>query len=205
MPCRTAPSVPSSYREPKTRYSLLFHSFIYATENANIAQSDVGFTFKKRDTITGVETILAKFYSGKMPRKHENENQGKAFWQQIAFEFIIPEVKDANEIYLVELANNCESSNGADYGIDDIQVFKSLPNISVQRQDACHSSDLLVSLDYLTLLRNMGWNIDHNVLDEVDLTNPLVRKYRYGIMGENPYSSVINSNIWECLFCICRL
>ncbi|MBQ4163439.1 MAG: hypothetical protein IJD84_11270, partial [Parabacteroides sp.] len=134
------------------------------------------------------------FYSGKMPRKHENENQGKAFWQQIAFEFIIPEVKDANEIYLVELANNCESSNGADYGIDDIQVFKSLPNISVQRQDACHSSDLLVSLDYLTLLRNMGWNIDHNVLDEVDLTNPLVRKYRYGIMGENPYSSVINSN-----------
>ena len=180
-----------------TNTSLLVTAWVCnlaSTENADIAQSDVGFTFKKRDTITGVETILAKFYSGKMPRKHEDGNQGKAFWQQIAFEFIIPEVKNQNEIYLVELANNCESSNGADYGIDDIQVFKSLPDISVQRQDACHSSDLLVSLDYLTLLRNMGWNIDHNVLDEVDLTNPEIRKYRYGLMGENPYSPSLNSN-----------
>lgn len=35
----------------------------------------------------------------------------------------------------------------------------------------------------------MGWKDNPDVLENADLTDPDTRKYRYGIMGSDPYSS----------------
>lgn len=158
------------------------------------APADVGFTFKKRNNTTGDETILSKFYSGML--EHETSDNGKqALWQQVSFKFNIPEQLNENEEYLLEISNNSKSSYGADYAIDDIQVLRSLPNISVQRENACTSSTLEVRSDYKTLLQNMGWDVDPNVLDKSDLSEVNIRKYRYGLMGNDPYADVINSTV----------
>ena len=38
----------------------------------------------------------------------------------------------------------------------------------------------------------MGWDVDPNVLSNADLSDPDVRKYRYGIMGNDPYGEPYN-------------
>ena len=78
---------------------------------------------KSSTFVTEVQEYLNAASTKFMTEALKPGNQGKAFWQQIAFEFIIPEVKNPDEIFLGELAYKCESSNGAVYGIDDIQVF----------------------------------------------------------------------------------
>lgn len=150
----------------------------------------------------GEEVILHQFTSGdaKTELKIYGSNTKKINhylmqWQQLCYSLII----DANKIagcsdIRLEVQNNEPHTDGADYAIDDLRIYKSLPNIQVQRQDACTASTLLVSLDYPTLLRNMGWNLNANVLEDVDLSDPFYRKHRYGLMGENPYASVDRSN-----------
>ena len=165
----------------------------------DVAHADVAFTFKRRNTETKEEIILAKFYSGILsnnPAEAKNsEAMLQAKWQQISFQFKIEEELGEKEEYLLEIANNSKSSDGADYGIDDIQVLRSLPNISVQRENACLSSTLKVSSDYKTLLQNMGWDVDPDVLDKSDLSDVNIRKYRYGLMGNDPYADIINSTV----------
>lgn len=158
------------------------------------APADVGFTFKRRDKNTGEETILSKFYSGVLEHKTD-VTQTQALWQQVSFKFNIQDQLSENEEYLLEISNNSRSSYGADYAIDDIQVLRSLPNISVQRENACEASSLIVSSDYETLLGNMGWDVEPDVLAGISLSERDVRKYRYGIMGADPYSDSPNNYV----------
>ena len=91
----------------------------------NVTHADVGFTFKWRAS-DGAETILAKYYSGVIDR---STTDGVAGWKQIFFKFKITDVPIGEGEYILEIANNTPDSNGADYGIDDIQVWRSLPDI----------------------------------------------------------------------------
>lgn len=158
------------------------------THSSDASHADVGFTFKSRDN-AGNETILTKYYTGALDNKpgFTAPEQSQARWQQVAFKFSFSrDMITAGNTYILEISNNCSSSNGADYGIDDIQVYRSLPDIDVQRKDACSASMLEVSSDYKTIQRNMGWDLDPNVLDKVDddiIGTPGYRKFRYGLMG----------------------
>lgn len=156
--------------------------------------ANVGFTLKavSRDDINNkTEKILAKYYSGAFTPKPTSNAQGAALWQQVSFKFSFSDrdIKTDDE-FILEISSNCEGSTGADFGIDEISVFKTLPAITAQREDACESSVLMVSTDYETLQSNMTWDIDDNVIDKNELSNPDYRIYRYGMMGNDPYAAV---------------
>lgn len=111
-------------------------------------------------------------------------------WLQIFYNVTISQEQASRYVsYKVEIQNNTKNSDGADYAFDDVRIYKTLPNISVRRESACDYSTLVVSSDYNTLMRNMGWSENPNVLANASLSDRGVRKYRYGIMGDNPYTN----------------
>ena len=151
--------------------------------------ADIGFTLKgltlNEDGTYTESAPLYKFYTGEVKNNPVTGTGFEAYakWQQVYFKFNINENYDY-DAYIVEVANNCRNSHGADYAVDQIEIRCTLPDITVQRENACESSTLRVSSDYNTLLQNMGWDVNPNVLDNVVLKdNPAVRKFRYGLMG----------------------
>ena len=109
-------------------------------------------------------------------------------WQQLCYRIVLPAEIDQYRDFHLEVQNNEPHTDGADYAIDDVRVYKTLPNIKVQREDACDASSLTISVDYQTMLMNMGWQageaiVDENTVlysDELDLV-----KYRFGLNGSN--------------------
>ena len=158
------------------------------SNNDGSLNADIGLTFK--GVLNDKETILTKFYSGEIknnPAETKGEFTEFAKWQQVYFEFDYNSQVEYQD-YILEVANNCRHAHGADYAIDDIQVWRSTPDIRVQRRDACDASSLVVSSVYNTVLSNMGWNEGQDVLagystDELN-TNMDLRKYRYGLNGD---------------------
>ena len=141
------------------------------------------------------EVVLHRFtsgdaltdYSDTYEGKSANKNVGK--WQQLCYSFSISE-QQTYEAYYLEVQNNTAHTYGADYAIDDVRVYKSKPNIKVQRYDACDAATLTVSLDYTTMLRNMGWTANESIVDENtqlysnDPENGFdLVKYRFGLNG----------------------
>lgn len=172
--------------------------------------ADIGITFKGIEA-DGTEVILDKYYSGELGRKPEDNGLNtnpmtQAQWQQVYFNFTTDVQYDS---YKVEISNNSRGSNGADYAIDDIRVYRSLPAIDVSRLDACESSQLYVSSDYQTILNNMGWELDDNVINKtgVDIKDFNTRKYRYGFLTNeiirnnekvgNVYFSVLDGDKYD--------
>ena len=161
------------------------------------------------------EVVLHRFtsgdaltdYSDKYEGKSANKNVGK--WQQLCYSFSISE-QQTYEAYYLEVQNNTAHTYGADYAIDDVRVYKSKPNIKVQRYDACDAATLTVSLDYTTMLRNMGWTANESIVDEntqlysnepengFDLV-----KYRFGLNGKdatNPTKVSAESHVGNTYF-----
>ena len=143
------------------------------------------------------EVVLHRFtsgdaltdYSDRYEGKSANKNVGK--WQQLCYSFSISE-QQTYEAYYLEVQNNTAHTYGADYAIDDVRVYKSKPNIKVQRYDACDAATLTVSLDYTTMLRNMGWTANESIVDEStqlysnDPENGFdLVKYRFGLNGKD--------------------
>lgn len=145
------------------------------------SHADVSFIFKG---IKGKnETELSRFQSGEVSNVRNGLVESSfAPWQQIFFTF---NFEDGDyDSYEIELVNNCPNSSGADYAIDDIQVWRSTPNIKVQRLDACDASSLLISTDYETLLNNMDW-VEGEEISDIDQVekDPDLLKYRLGLRG----------------------
>lgn len=154
--------------------------------SANATHADVSFIFKG---INGDEqTVLTRYQSGivpNVPYTFGSNNTGRAEWQQIYFTFTFQEPEEDYDSYVLEVANNTPNSNGADYGIDDIQVWRSTPNIQVNRRDACDASSLLISTDYSTLLNNMDWTEGQDISDIMAVaSDPDLIKYRFGLRGD---------------------
>lgn len=163
--------------------------------------ADVGLTFKGISS-DGSETILNRFYSGKIMNKPtewgDKTNYEQADWQQIYFNFSYQDLGYSS--YVLEISNNAPNSNGADYAVDDIKLWRSTPNIEVIRLDACEADSLTVSSDYHTLLRNMAYSENSTTVTD---WNSVVRrtgnadgsesidvellKYRLGLNGAPVY------------------
>lgn len=75
---------------------------------------------------------------------------------------------DFDEYYL-EVQNNAIHSYGADYAIDGLRIYRSIPKIDVKRVDVCSSASLTVATDYELLLKNMGWSINPDVLSDLNM------------------------------------
>lgn len=169
-------------------------------EGNGVANADIGFTFKGKRQDGQDDEILNKFYTGAIPRKEVViAGDTYAAWQQVYFEFQISNTEDYSS-YTLEVANNCRHSDGADYAIDDIEIYISTPNIKVERRDVCDASTLEVRSDYETLLRNMGWEKNGVVTTGFNFEDLDYKKYRYGLMGEESHDPKTNSNIGNVYF-----
>lgn len=134
----------------------------------------------------------------------DKDYQGQ--WLQIFYNVTISQEQASRyESYKVEIQNNTKDSNGADYAFDDVRIYKTLPNISVRRESACDYSTLVVSSDYNTLMRNMGWSENPNVLANASLSDRGVRKYRYGIMGDDPYTNDPHEHVGNMYYSVTEI
>lgn len=172
---------------------------------------NINMNFIGKDSKTGKDVVLHRFTSGDalthytkkdpydVPAKdtydeidhsyETNEYIGK--WQQLAYSFSLSEnLSNYKEFYL-EVQNNTIHSQGADYAIDGLTVYRTKPQIDVKRIDACSSNNLTVSTDYGLLLRNMGWNLQPDVLAGLNMGEKITEgskhlwKYRYGLLGDD--------------------
>lgn len=124
----------------------------------------------------GTEKVLHRFTScdGLTAYQNKGEN-GKNVnlnlvkWQQLCYSFVITENLGEYTNFHLAIQNNEPHTDGADYAIDDIRIFKTRPQVNlVQVVDPCSETSDKVSFvkfetDYKTLLTNMG-------LKEGDLT-----------------------------------
>lgn len=160
-------------------------------------------------TSTGEEVVLHRFTSGdaltmytyKNPYKATNTHTGREYtyetnefigkWQQLAYMFNLTENLNKYDEFYLEVQNNTIHSYGADYAIDGLRVYRTKPQIDVKRIDACSSANLTVSTDYDLLLRNMGWNLNPDVLAGLNMGGNItvkskhLWKYRYGLLGDD--------------------
>ena len=150
----------------------------------------------------GEEVVLHQFTSGdaKTQYNSSNVNQYLMQWQQLCYRITLSTDVENYSNFHLEVQNNEPHTDGADYAIDDVRIYKTLPNIEVYRNNNCDASTLIIGTDYATILRNMGWKADTDVASEgiYDYTNPDYLKYRYGLMGED--HEFLNSTVGNVYF-----
>lgn len=127
--------------------------------------------------------VIHRFTTGDLPSKAIADI---GVWYQLYYKIRIPSGANVSYVrYTLEVQNNTKDSNGADYAIDDVRIYKTLPNIEVVRQEACDASKLVISTDFETILRNMGWNMDEEISDiQQVLDDPELIKFRFGLRGD---------------------
>lgn len=91
-------------------------------------------------------------------------------WQQLCYSFVVSENLDDYKSFYLAIQNNEPHTDGADYAIDDIRIFKTIPDIKVvQSGNPCDEKIKTVKFktNYKMLLRNLGLTegqpIDQNI------------------------------------------
>ena len=154
---------------------------------------NINLILKGKNPDTDEEKVFHFFTSGDALTAYNNKiNRNLMKWQQLCYRIVLPAEIDQYRDFHLEVQNNEPHTDGADYAIDDVRVYKTLPNIKVQRYDACDAATLTVSLDYTTMLRNMGWTANESIVDENtqlysnDPENGFdLVKYRFGLNGKD--------------------
>ena len=155
---------------------------------------NVNLILKGTDPKTEEEVVLHFFTSGDAITQYDatENNIHLMKWQQLCYRITLTKDVEYYTDFHLEVQNNEPHTDGADYAIDDVRVYKSKPNIKVQRYDACDAATLTVSLDYTTMLRNMGWTANEPIVDEStqlysnDPENGFdLVKYRFGLNGKD--------------------
>lgn len=134
----------------------------------------------KGDDEHGNEVVLHRFTSGDAKVNYVNGiNENLLKWQQLCYRITLSTNVENYTNFHLEVQNNEPHTNGADYAIDDVRIYKTKPNIRVARKDECDASTLTVSSDYGTLLRNMGWKAGQNV-PNTENRPANMQQYNYG-------------------------
>ncbi len=158
------------------------------TEKANVS---FNFIAVLRD---GSRVPLHSFITGYVP---DNEHCGK--WMHVYYSFI-PSYADTgitnpNDVqhYELELDNNCTSSNGADYAIDDIRVYVARPNVyATQLTEVCdeNTNNVTIRLEasFQMLLETIG-------LEEATASsNGSEIELYYTIFDKKIFDSILDEN-----------
>ena len=146
---------------------------------------NINLILKGYDTKNKEEVVLHRFTSGDAltdydSSEHPGYNMNLMKWQQLCYRITLTEedIENYTDFHL-EVQNNEPHTDGADYAIDDVCIYKTKPNIRVARKDECDASTLTVSSDYGTLLRNMGWKAGQEVPNTVNRPANM-QQYNYG-------------------------
>lgn len=144
------------------------------------------------------DVVLHRFTSGDALTNYVNDQETTGYtdafninllrWQQLCYRVNLTKY-DLNEFtqFNLEIENNEPHTDGADYAIDDVRIYKSKPDIRVQREDACDMSTLAVSSDYGTLLRNMGYMENEQTINDWSTIDENLLMYRLGLNGAPNY------------------
>lgn len=151
-----------------------------------------------KDDESTEDVVLHRFTSGDALTEYVNDedltgstsdfNINLLRWQQLCYRVNLTKY-DLNEFtqFNLEIENNEPHTDGADYAIDDVRIYKSKPDIRVLREDACDLSTLTVSSDYGTLLRNMGYMENEQTINDWSTINSSLLIYRLGLNGAPNY------------------
>lgn len=80
-------------------------------------------------------------------------------WQQLCYSFVVTENLDEYTNFHLAVQNNEPHTDGADYAIDDIRIFKTKPQVRlVQAGNLCDTEIKSVRFvtDYNVTLTNLG-------------------------------------------------
>lgn len=107
-------------------------------------------------------------------------------WQQLYYTFVLENNVEYEKYYL-EIQNNEPHTDGADYAIDDIRIFRTIPKVSlVQADDPCDLgtkfSKVKFVTDYDILLANMGLKRD-GVITNSDVNTEKYPEYENQTMA----------------------
>ena len=172
----------------------LFVSAAVASLTQNEAQSypDLNFVFMGIDA-NGNETELNRYTSGDIP---SHTAGGPTPWHQMYYSFTFQE-STSYVSYRLQVENNCTSTNGGDYAIDDIRLYRSKPAVQAYQMTLpCddEAPKVKIRIEYEKLLSTLGLSevtsgsgqaapIRYKFLDSD--YNPI--SYNYGIPS-NPLS-----------------
>lgn len=129
--------------------------------------ADIGLTFFGV-TKNGERTQINKYYSGSARRPINN---GETEWQQIYFYFNFQEGDLVYDSYLLELNNNTSHSNGADYAIDDIKVYRSKVNFGAE-QLTPHCDDTKIRMVVYGEYDNLMFTAARNEVEDTNQDTP---------------------------------
>lgn len=119
-------------------------------------QDDAGIIFVLKGIDTGengeeVETVLHMQSSGQIPYSHGD-------WYQLYFSFI--NEGQPHERYVLELQNNCASTEGGDFCLDDITIYISPLEVNAKTlRPLCsshHEAEVEIDINYDLLLDRLG-------------------------------------------------
>lgn len=139
--------------------------------------------------------------------KEANDNLMK--WQQLCYSFVITKNLDEYTDFHLEIQNNEPHTDGADYAIDDIRIFKTKPQVRlVQAGDLCDTeintvrfvTDYNRALQVLGLKQNQevpeNQRISYNELPEL-LKEYLTKKYPNTIEDALKYFTSIYYAVYD--------
>jgi len=113
------------------------------------SDADVNFIFKGVDA-NGAETELHRFTSGDIPKTTASE----AEWYQTYYSFSYNTNIDYDH-YILQIDNNASSTQGGDYAIDDIRIYRSKPAVQANQVTlpcGSESSKVKIRVEYEKLL-----------------------------------------------------
>lgn len=114
------------------------------------------------------ETTANSDYFDKDGTTKAKRNKNLMQWQQLYYSFVLQHNVEYENYYL-EIQNNEPHTDGADYAIDDIRIFKTIPDIQVvQTGDPCDEKIKTVKFksNYNMLLANFGLTADKEISNE---------------------------------------
>lgn len=133
-----------------------------AVETANVVFSFKGVDANGRETtinsfvtgyVTGGNNTKTGYGNADTGTSDNPDDRGK--WMHVYYHF--PAYVAGYDHYIISVENNCVSSDGADYAIDDIEAFVCRPAVEArQMKPVCNGSvntDLLLTVDFDRLLK----------------------------------------------------
>lgn len=114
---------------------------------------DVNFVFIGVDE-NGNETELNRFTSGDIPKATSSPTP----WYQMFYSFTFNSNVEYTS-YLLQVENNCLSTSGGDYAVDDIRIYRSKPSVQANQVTLpCgnESAKVKVRVEYSKLLSTLG-------------------------------------------------
>ncbi len=131
----------------------LFISAGIASLTSGASDPDLNIVFYGIDS-SGKKTELNRYTSGDIPKATVSPTP----WYQIYYSFTFNDNVDYAS-YLLQVENNCTSTNGGDYAVDDMRIYRSKPAVQTyQLELPCGEEGVKVKVmvEYDKLLASLG-------------------------------------------------